>query len=98
METQKFASDVQEEVGVTGSRPRAQRVDDLALGGETPFLFPGEDLLVAGGHHEDAAASADELTVESELFLDFSRQTGGSREVVSNAAVVDPDMHDLKPP
>ena len=52
--------------------------------------------MIVDGHDEDAAAAADELTVDSELFLDFSRQTGGSREVVSNAAVVDPNVHDFQ--
>jgi len=75
-------------------RPRAQRVEDLALRREAPFILLGEDLLVVHGHDEDAAAAANELTVDTELFLDFSRQTGGSRKVVSNAAVVDPNVHD----
>jgi hypothetical protein len=52
-----------------------------------------EEELVVGGHFEDAAAAADDLAVDAELFLDFSRQTGGSGEVVSNAAVVDSDVH-----
>ena len=43
--------------------------------------------------HVDVAAAAHDLAVEAELLLDFSRQTGGSRKVVSNAAVVDPDVH-----
>jgi hypothetical protein len=53
----------------------------------------GEDLLTVDADVEDAAAAADELTVDTEFTLDLSRQTGGSGEVVSNAAVVDSDVH-----
>jgi hypothetical protein len=53
----------------------------------------GEDLLVVHGDDEDPAAAADELRLEAELLFDFSRQTGGSREVVSDAAVVDAYFH-----
>jgi hypothetical protein len=53
----------------------------------------GEDALVVDGHVEDAAASANDLAVDPELLLDLSRQTGGSGQVVSDAAVVDPDVH-----
>ena len=68
---------------------RAELVDDLALAREAPFLLLGEERLVVGGDDEDAAGAADELGVDAELFLDLGRQTGGPREVVSNAAVVD---------
>jgi len=76
---------------VTLSRP--QLVEDLLLGRETPLVVLREDALVVDGHIEDAAASADDLTIDSELLLDLSRQTGGSGEVVSDSAVVDPDVH-----
>ena len=68
-------------------------VDDLLLRGKTPFVFFREQRLVADADHEDAAASADELTVEAEGGFDGSRQTGGSGEVVSNSAVVDSNGH-----
>lgn len=59
-----------------------------------PSLFPlGEQLLVVGGDDEDAAAAANELAVEAQFLLDLSRQTGGSGKVVSNAAVVDSNVH-----
>jgi len=80
-------------------RQFAQRVDDLALRREAAFFFFIEDLPVVDGDDEDAAAAADDLAVEAELFPDFSRQTGGSREVVSNAAVIDSNVHDdFRPP
>jgi hypothetical protein len=53
----------------------------------------GEDPLVVDGDDEDAAAAADDLRVDAQLSLDLSRQTGGSGEVVSNAAVIDSDVH-----
>jgi hypothetical protein len=53
----------------------------------------GEDLLVVHADHEDAAAAADELRLDPQLLLDLSRQTGGSREVVSDPAVVDTYLH-----
>jgi len=62
------------------------------------LLFLGEDLLAVGVYFEDPAAAANDLAFDAELFPDFSRQTGGSREVVSNAAVIDPNVHVLKPP
>jgi hypothetical protein len=52
-----------------------------------------EDPLVVGSHHEDASAAAHDFAVDAELLLDLSRQTGGSGKVVSNAAVVDSDVH-----
>lgn len=53
----------------------------------------GKDPLIIRGDEEDPAAAAHDLAVDSELFLDLSRQTGGSGEVVSNAAVVDANVH-----
>jgi hypothetical protein len=50
--------------------------------------------LIVDGYVEDASATAHQLAVDAELCLDRRRQTGGSRKVVSNAAVVDPDMHE----
>ena len=75
------------------SADRPQLVEDLFLGREPPFVVFAEEELIVGGHFENAAAAADDLAVDAELFLDFSRQTGGSGKVVSNAAVVDSDVH-----
>ena len=78
---------------MSGRGTALQRIDDLALRGEASLVVLGEDLLGVDGDDEDAAAAADELRLDAELFPDFSRQTGGSREVVSNAAVIDPYVH-----
>ena len=72
---------------------RSQLVENLFLRGEAAFVVFAEEKLIVGGHLENAAAAAYELAVDAELFLDFSRQTGGSRKVVSNAAVIDSDLH-----
>jgi hypothetical protein len=58
-------------------RHRAQFLHDLALRRKPAFLFLGEKLLVVDGHDEDAAAAADELTLEPEVLFDLGRQTGG---------------------
>ena len=71
----------------------AEGVDDLALVGEASLVVFREDLLLTREHVEDASASADELRVCSELRLDLGRQTGGPGQVVSNAAVMDDDLH-----
>jgi hypothetical protein len=71
----------------------AKGVDDLALVGEASLVVFREDLLLPREDVEDASASADELRVFSELRLDLGRQTGGPGQVVSNAAVMDDDLH-----
>jgi hypothetical protein len=68
--------------------------EDLALGRKAAFLFLREERLIADADDEDAAAAADEITVEAERLLDGGRQTGSPREVVSNSAVVDSNVHD----
>jgi hypothetical protein len=68
-------------------------VENLALGRETPFLFLREDGFVVDRDNEDSSAAADDFAVDPEFPFDLSRQTGGSWEVVSNAAVVDSNMH-----
>ena len=70
---------------------------DLGFGGEPARFLLGEDGAVVGGHDEDAAASADELTLDSQLLLERGGQTGRAGEVVSNAAVIDPDVHEVLP-
>jgi hypothetical protein len=71
----------------------AQLLDDLALGGEAALFFLGEELPVIGGDDEDAAGAAHELGLDAEVLPDLGRQTGGAGEVVSNAAVVDSNVH-----
>jgi hypothetical protein len=68
-------------------------VEDLALGRETAFLFLREDGFAVDRDDEDSTAAADDLALDREFPFDLSRQTGGSWEVVSNAAVVDSNMH-----
>jgi len=70
-----------------------ERFDDLALGGKASRVVLGEDLRVVDADDEDAAAAADQLRFDAELLPDLSRQTGGSGQVVSNAAVVDSYVH-----
>jgi hypothetical protein len=71
----------------------SQFLDDLFLVREASLVVLGENLLIAGDDLEDAAAAADELRLDAELRFDFGRQTGGPRKVVSNAAVMDGDVH-----
>jgi hypothetical protein len=52
-----------------------------------------EDAFVVRGDVEDAAAPTNDLGVDAQLFLDLSRQTGGSRKIVSDAAVIDSNVH-----
>src|SRR5438270_6873286 len=78
---------------VTASLHGAQLIEDLFFGGETSLGVLVEEQLIVRRHFEDPAAAAHDLAVDAELFLDLSRQTGGSREVVSNAAVIDSNVH-----
>jgi hypothetical protein len=71
-----------------------QRFENLALGREAAFFAFREDLLPVDRYDEDASAAADDLAVDRIFSFDLSRQTGGSWEVVSNAAVVDSNVHD----
>jgi hypothetical protein len=59
---------------------------------EAAKLLLGEDQVVADGDLEDPAAALDEPGLKSELLLDLSRQTGGTRVVVSSDAVLDGDL------
>ena len=71
----------------------AKPVEDLPFGGEASLLDLGEDALAIDGDDEDPAAAADDLAVDAEFAFDLSRQTGGSGKVISNAAVVDSNVH-----
>ena len=72
----------------------AQDLDDLAFGGEPALFLLREELPVVHAHDEDAARAADELTLVSEGSFDLGRQTGGPGKVVSNAAVIDSNVHE----
>jgi hypothetical protein len=65
---------------------------DLSGLREAAQLFLGEDEVVPHGNFEDAPVAADQLRFDTELPLDFSRQTGGARIVVSTGAVLDGDI------
>jgi hypothetical protein len=77
---------------ISGAEPRLQGLHDLAGLGEAPGLFLGEDQLVAERDVEDAARALDQVGLNAELALDLVRQTGGSRVVVSDRAVLDRDV------
>jgi hypothetical protein len=72
------------------------------VGGDGVFDFAGgrkaagpllrEHQIAVDGHLEDAAAALDELWTKAEVFFQLVRQTGGSRQVVSNDAVLDRDL------
>lgn len=79
--------------GASSAVQRAQRVDDLALIGKAAFVVFGEDTMVAGEDIEDPATAADQLGVVSKLRFDLGRQTGGPGQVVSDAAVMNDDLH-----
>lgn len=71
----------------------AHLIENLALRREPALIALREDLLPVDGDDEDPAAAADDLTVDAEFSFDLSRQTGGSGEIVSNAAVIDSNVH-----
>jgi hypothetical protein len=73
---------------------RGHLVENLALGREAALLFLREDDLAVDRDDEDTSAAADDFAVDPEFPFDLSRQTGGSWEIVSNAAIVDSNMHD----
>jgi hypothetical protein len=79
--------------GSRSARDRAKRGDDLALVGKAAGLVLRIDANVAGKHVEDAAAAANQFRIVPQLRLDLGRQTGGPREIVSDAAVVNDDVH-----
>jgi len=72
-----------------------QFLDDFLLGRKAPFVVLREEALLVDRDVEDPAAATHELTFDAELFLDLSRQTGGSGEIVSDAAIIDPNLHDI---
>ncbi len=69
-------------------------IQNLALRREASLVALREHLIPVDGDDENASAAADDLAVDPELSFDLSRQTGGSWEVVSNAAVVDSNVHE----
>ena len=65
--------------GLAVLRELAEFFYDLPLLGETALFMFRIDHLVTDRDVEDTVTAFDELRIHAELFLDFSRQTGGSR-------------------
>ncbi len=80
-----------------GHRLAFELREDLVLFREAPGFVLREDQLVVLVDVEDAAVSSDQLGFGSGRLLDPGRQTGGTGQVVSAAAVVDRDGHDVAP-
>jgi hypothetical protein len=78
--------------GLRAGRLRFELRGDLAGIREAAGLLLREDELVVDRDLEDPAGSLDELGLDAELFLNLFRQTGGTRIVVSDGAVLDDDV------
>ena len=76
-----------------GRAPRAERADDLARFRKPLLGVLGEDQLAVDDHVEDPVGALDELGLDAERLLEFGRQTGGPRQVLSTRAVGDRDCH-----
>ena len=79
------------------SRPESARrnlVEDLGVLGEAPRVVLGVHEFAVHLHVEDALAAFDELGLHAAGLPDGRRQTGGVREVVSNDAVLDRNLHE----
>src|SRR4029078_8785616 len=66
-----------------------QEAEDLVLLRKPSELLLREDLLSVRRDLEHSALALDQLALHAERFLDVSRQTGGSRPVVS----LHPDLY-----
>lgn len=79
-----------------GGESSAEGACDLVGLGEAPELLLGEDLTTVGKDLEHTARPSHQLDLEiAELWilLQLVRQTGGSRLVVSRAAIGDSQFH-----
>ena len=83
---------MRERCGELGGDALLELLLDLSGLREAAQLFLGEDEVASHGDFEDAPVTADHLRLDTELPLDFSRQTGGARVVVSTGAVLDGDI------
>src|SRR5262245_54226006 len=72
---------------------RAERLDDLALFGETALRVLREDELPIRDDVEDAVVALDQPGLDSQLTSQRGPQTGGARKIVSARAVGDRDVH-----
>jgi len=80
------------------TRSGPQELHHLAILGEPPEALLREEELSVPPDFEHPAFRLDQLRVDAERLLDFGRQTGGPRKVVSNAAVFDLECHLPVPP
>jgi hypothetical protein len=74
-----------------------QLFDDLIMFGKSARFELGVNHVAVGDHVEYAAATGDQLCVDPKNSLEFIRQTGGSRFVVSFCTVVNFDLHAIPP-
>jgi hypothetical protein len=74
-----------------------QLFDDLTMFGESPRFELGVNHISVGDHIEYAAATGDQRCIDPENSLNFIRQTGGSRFVVSVRAVMNVYLHGISP-
>ena len=74
-------------------RESTQLTKYLSVRGKLPALTPiGENDLTADGDLIDAVMSFDQFGFDSELLLNFSRQTGGAVEETSLDTISYPDI------
>ena len=71
----------------------AQSLDDFGGGRKAAGAVPRINQFTAGGNIEHAGGPFDELGLNAEYAFDFSRQTGGLRQIVSSRTVGDGDLH-----
>jgi len=74
-----------------------QLFDDLRMFGKSARFELGVNHIAVGDHIEYAAATGDQLCIDPENTLNFIRQTGGSRFVVSVRAVMNVYLHGRSP-
>jgi hypothetical protein len=82
----------------SGLRAPAERREDLVELRETSLLALREHELAVPSDLEGAALPFDQLGLDTQVFLERVRQTGGSRQVVSSDAILDGHVHDVDPP
>jgi len=68
-------------------------LQDFSLLGESSGLRLFVDGFAVGDDFENSPGARDETGFDAQFLLDFIRQTGGGRLVVSSASVFDGDLH-----
>ena len=76
---------------------RRDLIQHLMVLGETTGHVLGVEKLAVHVNIKDAAMTLDQLAIYPVFVLDFGRQTGGLRLVVSLGAVLDTDVHPASP-